>query len=91
MAQGVGKSAPTPPEPRKGRKKSRPKVTLVVGDAILLEKGDEFLLEGHAAVMLLPPLPGLGGILPESVTHSSRYGLSRFSGTRCAGYDAEQG
>ena len=35
----------TPSQPRKGRKKSRPKVTPVVDDAILLGEGDPFLLE----------------------------------------------
>ncbi len=49
-----GRMGPPPPrEPRQGRKKSRPNVALIVGDAILLEKGDQFLLKGDAAVMLL--------------------------------------
>jgi len=46
-------SPPTQSEPRWGRKDSHPNVSLIVGNAILLKKSNEFLLEGHAAVVLL--------------------------------------
>ena len=59
---------PTPPQPRKGRKKSRPNVTFVVSNAVLPQKGDEFLLEGHAAVMLL--------LLVNISHHGRRQGLA---------------
>ena len=74
----------TPSQPRKGRKKSRPKVTPVVDDAILLGEGDPFLLEGHAALVLLPVVtcslapPGLAGIytIPSPTAYAVGYGLS---------------
>jgi len=49
----VGELPPTQSEPRWGRKDSPPNVSLIVGNAILLKKSNEFLLEGHAAVVLL--------------------------------------
>ncbi len=41
------------PGPLQGQKRSRLNVRLIVGDAVYHEKGDEFLLKGHAVLLLL--------------------------------------
>src|ERR1039458_6173100 len=72
MAQAVGKSAPTAPEPRQGRKKSRPEVT--AQSYFSWASTQERRSKISAAIGSFAPL-GLGRYLLEPVTHSSRYGL----------------